>query len=257
MMKTKQEITCNWLERYTKTPIQAIGEHILLTNFNNYVDLFCEQMGIQPPGYDANMRMATAGDVSIINFGMGSPNAALVVDLLSAIKPRACLFLGKCGALADGISVGDFLLPIAAVRGEGTSNDYLPPEVPALPHFMLQRAISTALKQEHLNYWAGSIYTTNRRVWEHDEQFKTYLRSIRATAIDMESATLFSCGYYNKMPLGALLLVSDNPMVPEGVKTIQSDNVVNANFAAQHVKLGIKTLRLIIDGAATLDGLMV
>ena len=253
MMKTKQEITRNWLQRYTNTPLDKFGRYILLTNFNNYVDLFCEQTGIPVPDYSANMRMATAGDFTIINFGMGSPNAALVTDLLSAVRPEACLFLGKCGGVGSSLQLGDFLLPVAAVRGEGTSNDYFPAEVPALPHFILQRVVSSALKEFQLPYWAGVVYTTNRRVWEHDDKFKDYLRQIRVMGVEMECATLFSCGSFNHMVMGALLLVSDNPMMPEGVKTTESDRKVTAEFAATHVKVGIEALRMVADGAAMQD----
>lgn len=244
-MTTKEEITGNWLTRYTKTPLEDFGDLVLLTNFNNYVDLFCEQMNVPQVGFDANMRAATADGITMINFGMGSPNAALIMDLLGAIKPKACLFLGKCGGISDKTHVGDYILPLAGIRGEGTSNDYFPPEVPALPAFMLQRAVSTALRDNQQDYWTGTVYTTNRRVWEHDERFKQYLRETRAMAVDMETATLFSCGFYNHIPTGALLLVSDSPMTPEGVKTEESDNRVTKNFANLHVRIGIESMRLI------------
>lgn len=252
-MKTKEEITSNWLQRYTKTPLKDFGDYVLLTNFNNYIDIFCDEMHIPRPDYGANMRMATAEGISIINFGMGSPNAALISDLLSAITPKACLFIGKCGGVDTNARLGDFLLPIAAVRGEGTSNDYFPPEVPALPHFMLQRVVSEALKKHELPYWAGVVYTTNRRVWEHDSDFKDYLRRIRVMAVEMECATLFSCANFNNIFMGALLLVSDNPMVPDGVKTTSSDNMVNATFAPTHVRVGIEAMKMIADGAVVRD----
>lgn len=244
-MMTKQEIVGNWLQRYTKQSLESFGDLILLTNFNNYVDMFCEQCGVPSVGFDANMRVATSGDITMINFGIGSPNAALIMDLLSSIQPKACLFLGKCGGISDKTHLGDYILPLAGIRGEGTSNDYFPPEVPALPAFMLQRAVSTALRDNGCDYWTGTVYTTNRRVWEHDERFKEYLRSTRAMAVDMETATLFSCGFFNHIPTGALLLVSDNPMVPEGIKTEASDNVVTKNFASTHVRLGIEAMKLI------------
>ena len=244
-MTTKEEITGNWLTRYTKTPLDGFGDLVLLTNFNNYVDLFCEQMNVPQVSFDANMRTATADGITMINFGMGSPNAALIMDLLGAVKPKACLFLGKCGGISDKTHVGDYILPLAGIRGEGTSNDYFPPEVPALPAFMLQRAVSTALRDNQQDYWTGTVYTTNRRVWEHDERFKQYLRETRAMAVDMETATLFSCGFFNHIPTGALLLVSDSPMTPEGVKTEESDNRVTKNFADLHVRIGIESMRLI------------
>lgn len=254
-MKTKQEIVGNWLRRYTKMPLEEFGQYILLTNFNNYVDLFCEKMGIATPSYDANMRTATAEGITMINFGIGSPNAALIMDLLSAIAPKACLFLGKCGGISNKTLLGDYILPLAGIRGEGTSNDYFPPEVPALPAFMLQRAVSTAMRDNDSDYWTGTVYTTNRRVWEHDEQFKKYLLETRAMAVDMETATLFSCGFYNHIPTGALLLVSDNPMLPEGIKTEESDQKVTQNYAAKHVGIGIDAMRQIIENRNTLHHL--
>ena len=245
-MMTKESITGNWLVRYTQMPLEQFGDYVLRTNFNNYVDLFCEQCGVPPVGFGANMRAATASGITMINFGMGSPNAALIMDLLGAVRPKACLFLGKCGGISDKTQLGDYILPLAGIRGEGTSNDYFPPEVPALPAFMLQRAVSTALRDNGRDYWTGTVYTTNRRVWEHDERFQDYLRVTRAMAVDMETATLFSCGFFNHIPTGALLLVSDNPMTPEGVKTDASDRKVTNQHAATHVRMGIESMKLIV-----------
>lgn len=254
-MKTKQEIVENWLPRYTQLQLKDFGEYVLLTNFNNYVDIFCEKFGLPVPGYEANMRTATADDMTIINFGMGSPNAAIIMDLLSAVSPKACLFLGKCGGIANKTQLGDLILPLAGIRGEGTSNDYYPPEVPALPAFMLQRAVSTAIRDARRDYWTGTVYTTNRRIWEHDEAFKAYLKTTRAMAVDMETATLFTCGFANHIPTGALLLVSDNPMTPEGVKTGESDRAVTQSYVGEHVEIGISALRLIKDEQRTVKHL--
>lgn len=245
MLNTKQEIVENWLPRYTNRSLDEFGEFILLTNFNNYVDIFCDLMGVDRPDYNANMRSATADGITIINFGMGSPNAAIIMDLLSAIKPKACLFLGKCGGISSKTRRGDLILPIAGIRGEGTSNDYFPPEVPALPAFMMQRAVSSTIRDLGFDYWTGTVYTTNRRVWEHDDAFKSYLRTTRAMAVDMETATLFTCGFANHIPTGALLLVSDNPMTPEGVKTTDSDQQVTASYAENHVRIGIEAFEMI------------
>jgi AMP nucleosidase len=197
------------------------------------------------------MQSATADGITIINFGMGSPTAATVMDLLTAIEPKAVLFLGKCGGLKKRNSIGDLILPIAAIRGEGTSNDYFPAEVPALPAFALQKAISTTIRDHKLDYWTGTVYTTNRRVWEHDLDFKEYLQKIRAYAIDMETATIFSVGFYNKIPTGAILMVSDQPMIPEGVKTEESDKKVTANYVETHVQLGIESLKQLINNGLT------
>lgn len=250
-MKTKADIVKNWLPRYTGEQLEQFGKYILLTNFSNYVDLFAKWNHVKVVGSDRPMQCATSDNISIINFGMGSPGAATVMDLLSAIEPKAVLFLGKCGGLKKRNKLGDLILPIAALRGEGTSNDYFPPEVPALPAFALQKAISTTIRDASCDYWTGVCYTTNRRVWEHDETFKDYLQKIRAYAIDMETATIFTVGFYNKIPTGALLLVSDSPMVPEGVKTEESDKKVTTEFVERHLKIGIDSLKQLINDGLT------
>lgn len=254
-MKTKEEIVANWLPRYTRRKLEDFGEYILLTNFNKYVEIFAEQFDVPILGRDANMISAHAEGITMINFGMGSPNAAIIMDLLSAVHPKACLFLGKCGGIDKKNQIGDLILPIAAIRGEGTSNDYYPPEVPALPAFMLQRAVSSAIRNHSRDYWTGTVYTTNRRIWEHDESFKNYVLKTRAMAVDMETATLFITGFANHIPTGALLLVSDQPMIPEGIKTEQSDTMVTQRYVYEHVEIGIDALRMIIEEKRTVKHL--
>jgi len=244
-MKDKNDIVANWLPRYTGTPLDGFGQHVLLTNFGHYVERFAEWNDVPVLGREKAMPNATVDGITMINFGMGSPNAATVMDLLSAIAPKAVLFLGKCGGLKKKNQLGDLVLPIAAIRGEGTSNDYLLPEVPALPAFQLQRAVSTMIRDLGHDYWTGTVYTTNRRVWEHDAAFKKYLRKTRCMAIDMETATIFAAGFANHIPSGALLLVSDQPMIPEGVKTELSDRMITANFVEAHIKIGVEALKLV------------
>lgn len=254
-MKTKAEIVENWLPRYTGKKLEDIGKYILLTNFQNYVDMFAKNMGVEVEGRDKNMQSATANGVTIINFGMGSPNAAIVVDLLSAITPKAILFLGKCGGLKKKNKLGDLIVPIAAIRSDGTSNDYLPAEVPALPSFKIQVALSAVITRNKLDYWTGTVYTTNRRVWEHDERFKKYLQKTRSMAIDMESATIFTVGFANEIPTGALLLVSDQPMISSGIKTEASDKRVTDSYANNHLRIGIETMQEIKDNAISVKHL--
>jgi AMP nucleosidase len=255
-LKTKDAIVTNWLPRYTGRPLEEFGEYIILTNFSKYIQLFSEWHDDAPiMGIDKPMQSVTAKGITIINFGMGSSVAATIMDLLTAIHPKAVVFLGKCGGLKRKNNVGDLILPIAAIRGEGTSNDYLPPEVPALPSFALQKAISTTIRDFSLDYWTGTCYTTNRRVWEHDKKFKNYLKELRAMAVDMETATIFTCGFANKIPTGALLLVSDQPMIPEGVKTTESDSKVTGQYVETHLHIGIESLKQLINGGLTVKHL--
>ena len=254
-MKHKEDIVQNWLPRYTGVQLKDFGKYILLTNFQNYVQKFAEMNGVEVQGQGCSMPSATWRDITMINFGMGTANAATIMDLLTAIQPKACLFLGKCGGLKKKNELGDLVLPIAAIRGEGTSNDYLPPEVPALPAFGLQKAVSTTIRDMNHDYWTGTVYTTNRRVWEHDERFKKKLRKMRAMAVDMETATLFVTGFVNRIPTGALLLVSDQPMIPEGVKTTESDKKITSGFVDLHIEIGVRSLEQLINNGLTVKHL--
>jgi len=250
-MKTKAEIVNDWLPRYTGEELKNFGKYILLTNFRDYIQLFAEWHNVKIANINTPFHCATANGISIINFGMGSPSAATVMDILTAIDPEAVLFLGKCGGLKKRNKLGDLILPIAAIRGEGTSDDYFPHEVPALPAFALQKAISTTIRDYKVDYWTGTVYTTNRRIWEHDDEFKKYLQKIRAYAIDMETATIFMVGFYNKIPTGALLLVSDQPMIPDGVKTASSDKKITELYVERHLKIGIDSLKQLINNGMT------
>lgn len=254
-MKTKQQIVQNWLPRYTGVPLKNFGRYVLLTNFDRYVELFAQWHRVPVMGRGKPMASATAGGITIINFGMGSATAATVMDLLSAIQPEAVLFLGKCGGLKHRAKLGSLILPIAAIRGEGTSNDYFPPEVPALPAFALQKAISTTIREHRRDYWTGTVYTTNRRVWEHDSEFKKYLGKLRAIAIDMETGTIFITAFANSIVAGALLLVSDEPMTPEGVKTAASDRKIDERYVETHLRIGIDSLKQLINKGVTVKHL--
>lgn len=252
---TKEDIVNNWLPRYTGMSLEEFGKYILLVNFSRYIEIFASMHKVEIRGADRPMPSATSGQITMIKFGMGSANAATIMDLLGAVQPKACLFLGKCGGLKKKNSLGDLILPIAAIRGEGTSNDYFPAEIPALPAFSLQKAVSTTIRDFDRDYWTGTVYTTNRRVWEYDNRFKKYLRKTRSMAIDLETATIFIVGFANKIPTGALLLVSDQPMISSGIKTEESDQHVSSLFVEQHVRIGVESLKQLINEGLTVKHL--
>ncbi|MDX1962211.1 MAG: AMP nucleosidase [Pirellulales bacterium] len=242
-MKDRLDIARNWLPRYTGMPLAEFGEYILLTNFQYYVERFANKFAARVYGDGRPMQAVTnSAGLTLINFGIGSANAATVMDLLSAIPPKGVLFLGKCGGLKKSTEIGHFILPIAAIRGEGTSSDYFPPEVPALPSFKLHKFVSDRIVERNLEYRTGVIYTTNRRLWEHDEEFRRRLERLTCIGIDMETATIFIVGHYNEISRGALLLVSDVPTTPDGVKTEESDRLVTHNWSDVHIDIGIEAM---------------
>ena len=247
-MKNKSTIVRNWLPRYTGTPLNAFGDCFLLTNFNEYMHKFSEEFGAPIRGLDCPMQTCTNKDgLTMINFGIGSANAATIMDLLSAVHPKAVLFLGKCGGTKNSTEIGNFVLPTAAIRGEGTSSDYFPIEMPALPSFKLHKFVSEKIVESNFDYRTGVVYTTNRRVWEHDANFKDKLRNLRVIGIDMETATIFMVGLENNIARGALLLVTDKPMTPDGVKTQKSDRAVSDKFVDKHLEIGIRSMTDIVD----------
>ena len=242
-METKLDIAKNWLPRYTGMPLEKFGDYILVTNFKNYVEKFSERFSVEIHGEGRAMQAATnSNGLTIINFGMGSPNAATIMDLLVAVKPKGVLFLGKCGGLKDSSEIGNFILPIGAIRGDGTSNDYFPLEVPALPSFKLHKFVSDIIVEKQSDYRTGVIFTTNRRVWEHDKKFLKRLKQTTSIGVDMETATIFSVGHYNEIARGALLLVSDVPLTLDGVKTEESDKAVTQKWVDLHLEIGIKAM---------------
>lgn len=241
--RDRDAIVADWLPRYTGMPLEEFGEYVLLTNFKAYLDAFAARFDCPVRGGDRPMQAATSpAGLTMVNFGIGTSNAATITDLLSAVSPRGVLFLGKCGGLKPSTEIGHFVLPIAAIRGEGTSLDYFPPEVPALPSFKLHKFVSEKIVAHGLEYRTGVVYTTNRRVWEHDEAFLDRLRDLTALAIDMETATFFIVAHANQIPHGALLLVSDTPYMPEGIKSEASDAVVTRDWAQVHLELGIEAM---------------
>ncbi len=243
---SRLEIAKNWLPRYTGMELDQFGDYILLTNFDYYVRQFADKFGCQITGEGKPMQAATnnAG-LSIVNFGIGSANAATIMDLLIAREPEGVLFLGKCGGLKRSTEIGHFILPIAAIRGEGTSLDYFPAMVPALPSFKLHKFVSDRLVERKFDYRTGVIYTTNRRLWEHDDEFRQRMVRMSCIGVDMETATIFIVGHYNQISRGALLLVSDVPITPDGVKSQVSDRSVTDRYADVHLEVGIEAMTTI------------
>jgi AMP nucleosidase len=239
----KWQLAGDMLERYTGTAPQAFEKQIILTNFGYYLERFANLYG---DGDSRGSAMSAVHSrkmgVSIINFSIGAPNAALIIELLATADPKAVLFLGMCGGLHRSLEVGDFVLPTAAIRDEGASRHYMPPQVPALPTFKVQKFISQIIVEKGYDYRTGVVHTTDYRFWEFDDRFKAQLYEERALAIDMESATLFSVGFASKVPIGALLLVSDLPLKKEGIKTKASAAKVFKNFTDLHLETGIQSM---------------
>lgn len=234
------------LERYSGSEVSRFGSYLLLTNFSRYIRTFAEIY--QVPLMEGSMFTAAHApdlDISIVDFKLGSPAAALIVDLCSFLpKIKAALMLGMCGGLRRHYHVGDYFIPVASIRGDGTSDFYFPPEVPALGNFLMQKAASEILANENAPYHIGITHTTNIRFWEFNEAFIAKLKETKAQAIEMECATLFAAGYRRKLPIGGLLLISDLPLKREGIKTKESAKQIFDMYTSDHLQKGVNTLNV-------------
>lgn len=237
------------LERYTGTAPEQFQKQILLTNFEYYMERFsvlCDDAETTR-GSAMTVKHSPRMGVSLVNFSVGSPVAALIIEVLATAEPKATLFLGMAGGLHRSLQVGDFVLPTAAIRDEGTSRHFMPPQVPALPTFKVQKFVSQIIVERGLDYRTGVVHSTDYRFWEFDEHFKQHLYDERALAIDMETATLFSVGFASKVPVGALLLVSDLPLKRGGIKTRDSARAVFREFTDRHIEVGIEAMSQIAE----------
>lgn len=240
----EEEFAKETLERYSGCPASTFYGNLLITNFPRYVEYFAKSRGVEViQGSAFSVAHDPKDQISILDFKIGSPAAALVVDLCSFMPIKASLLLGMCGGLRRRYQVGDYFVPVASIRGEGTSNFYFPPEVPAIANFLIQKAVTQVLEEQKSIYHIGITYTTNMRFWEFNEHFKSVLRVTKAQAIEMECATLFAASYKRRLTLGALLLISDLPLNSNGIKTKKKAEFVYDNYTADHVEKGVQILK--------------
>lgn len=244
----QERIARDTLERYGGSDHREYQPFVLLTNFPQYVHYFADTRKV--PLHEGSMfKVAHSPEegVTILDFKIGSPAAALVIDLCAHLPIKATCVLGMCGALRRSYRVGDYFVPVASIRGEGTSDFYFAPEVPALANFVVQKMVTNVLDETGLKYHIGITHTTNKRFWEFNEEFKNRLKSNRAQAIEMECATLFMAGYHHKLPVGALLLISDLPLNADGVKTKKHSEQIFREFTADQVEKGVKIMHATSD----------
>lgn len=244
MVQIQEKIAHDTLERYSGSPIKDFQPYVLLTNFSRYVHYFAEHRHVDIiEGSTFKVAHSPQDKISILDFKIGSPAAALVVDLCSFLPIRAAVLLGMCGGLRRHYQIGDYFVPVASIRAEGTSDFYFPPEVPSLANFLVQKIMTNVLDEENATYHVGITHTTNKRFWEFDQDFRARLQSTRPQAIEMECATLFMAGYSHRLPVGALLLVSDLPLNKDGIKTKKSSEHVFQTFTNDHVEKGVKIMK--------------
>ncbi|MCB9094991.1 MAG: AMP nucleosidase [Halobacteriovoraceae bacterium] len=240
----KRKVAADMLERYTGHEIEDFQPQIILTNFHYYMERFNSILDDHHYTQGSAFKASSSkkAQVTIIEFGIGSAMAALIMELVAVVEPKAVLFLGMCGAVHKSLKVGDFILPIGAIRAESVSQHFMPPQVPALPTFKVQKFASQVLVEHGVDYRTGMVHSTDLRFWEFDQNFKNQLYAERVNAVEMECAALFITGFASKVSIGALLLVSDCPLKRNGIKTKKSASTVFRKYTDMHIELGIEIM---------------
>lgn len=242
--QARRQFALDTLERYSGSTIDEFQPWILLTNFPRYVDAFAHKY--KCPIVEGSMFKVChckKEGITILDFKIGSPAAALVMDLCAFLPCYGMLLLGMCGGLREDYKIGEYFVPVAAIRGDGTSDFYFPPEVPAMANFTVQKEVSAFLEKKKIHYHIGITHTTNKRFWEFNPDFRKRLQETRPQVVEMECATLFAASYAHRLPLGALLLISDLPVKPTGYKTKRSSEMVFSKFMIEHIEIGVNILK--------------
>ncbi len=254
MSLKEHEYVRQTLERYTNCKLEQFCDHVLITNFKQYIKRFQEHT--KGKYFEGNFRIVNAPEknCTMIDFGIGSPQAALIINCLAYLDNlKSVIMLGMCGGIDDILKVGNFLVPSAAIRGEGTSRHYLPLEFPAIPASSVNLYCIGAVRKVGLTPSCGIVYTTDRRLWEYDEKFIQYLRKQRILAIEMELATLFSVAYRHEVPIGSIMLVSDMPLQKKGVKDKKLYNKIFSSYMDTHLEIGLDAVSKIHSNWSTVS----
>jgi len=241
----EHEYARNTIERYTDCQVQDFQSHILLTNFNKYVECFSDKTSGRV--HESNFHTVHVPEMNctLINFGIGSPQAALVMHCLAFLDDiKSVVMLGMCGGIDDVLKIGDFVIPAACIRAEGSSKHYLPTEFPAIPTFAINKTCFKTVRDMGFKPRSGLFYTTDRRMWEFDDDFVEYLRTHRIMGIEMELATLYSIAYTYQVPIGSIMLVSDMPLQRRGIKSKESQDEIFADYMDLHVDMAIQTVKI-------------
>ncbi len=243
MILKEHEYIKQTLERYTNCKLDNFCEYLLVTNFRQYINRFQEKT--KGEFSEGNFRIVNAKDLNctMIDFGIGSPQAALLINCLAYLDNlKSVVMVGMCGGIDDILEIGNFIVPSAAIRGEGTSRHYIPPEFPAIPTSSVNRYCIGAVRKFGRDPRCGIVYTTDRRLWEFDEEFVNYLRQQRILGIEMELATLFSVAYHYEIPIGSIMLVSDMPLQKRGVKDKKLHDEIYSEHMETHLDIAMDAI---------------
>jgi len=151
---------------------------------------------------------AGAGRVTIARTPFGAPGCVALAEELAAFGTKRIIFMGYCGSLQPSVRAGDIIVPSEAIREEGTSYHYLPPDVAVQPHQEILGVIRDCLERKKIPYHQGKIWTIDAIYRETKGKVKQY-QAEGVLGVEMELAALFAFGMARQVAVGGLLVVAD------------------------------------------------
>ena len=147
--------------------------------------------------------------LGLFQAAVGAPLAAGLLDEVIAYGCRAFVACGSAGVLDRGIAVGHVVVPVSAVRDEGTSYHYAPPdrEIAASPDAVA--AIESTLIERNVPYVKGKTWTTDAFFRETPAKVARR-RAEGCLTVEMEAAAFFAVARFRGVSFGQLLYGGDD-----------------------------------------------
>lgn len=194
--------------------------------------------------------------VSVCSTGIGGPSAAIAVEELVKCGADTFVRVGTSGGIDLKVSGGDLCIASAAVRGEGTTAEYLPIDYPAVADYTVISALAQAAEKLSTNevgkqFHVGVVHSKDSFYGEVEpenspmsadikQRWESYLKCGCLTS-EMECAAIFAVSIARKARCGAVLTALWNV---ERSKANLPDNITDDSSRA--IKCAIDALKIII-----------
>ncbi len=191
--------------------------------------------------------------VSVMSTGMGAPAMEIAINELATTNAKVVIRVGTSGALQKDLKLGDSVIATAAVRRDGATLQYLPPEFPAVADFDVVSYLVKAAKEIGQRHHVGIIYSTDSyygRIFDPDSHSKYVELLIKAGVliVEMEVGALYVIGKVKGLKTGAVLTVREE--LTESGEYIQAGEEFEKGLE-NSIKLTLRAIEMMVE-----DGLV-
>ncbi|MGB9806718.1 MAG: nucleoside phosphorylase [Thermoproteota archaeon] len=151
---------------------------------------------------------ATGDGLAVFHSYFGAPAAVSLAEALTAAGIQKQIIFGEAGSISPKVKVGEALVPTFAIREEGTSYHYLPPEAQAKPSASLLKKVKAVLDEANVKYKKGGVWTTDAPFRETMDKVVSYSR-LGVLAVEMECSAVFCLSTYRRSEVAAILVITD------------------------------------------------